>query len=174
MTAWFTSDTHYGHVNVIKYTNRPFGSVKEMNAELMARHNALIKPDDIVYFLGDFGFGNVRVLTEIFEALNGRFYFVRGNHDHEFLRYWAKNKPVGEDHKMVCIKDYYEIRENKQVKACLFHFPLAVWYHNYYGTYMLHGHSHGRYTGVGKILDVGVDCHNYKPISFEEIKQILL
>ena len=35
--VWFTSDTHFHHENIIRFCNRPFGSIEEMNDELVRR-----------------------------------------------------------------------------------------------------------------------------------------
>lgn len=48
---FFTSDFHFGHKNIIRYDNRPFLSVEEMDAEIVRRWNAKVSPDDIVYIL---------------------------------------------------------------------------------------------------------------------------
>ena len=56
---FWTSDSHYFHNNILKYCNRPFGSVEAMNEALVANWNSVVKPDDHVYHLGDFCFGNV-------------------------------------------------------------------------------------------------------------------
>ena len=46
---FFTSDLHFGHKNIIRYDNRPFLSVEEMDAEIVRRWNAKVSPDDIYY-----------------------------------------------------------------------------------------------------------------------------
>jgi calcineurin-like phosphoesterase family protein len=33
----------------------------------------------------------------------------------------------------------------------------------------LFGHSHGKLPPYGKSFDIGVDCHNYKPLSLDEV-----
>ncbi len=76
---WFTSDQHFGHENIIKYCNRPFASVDQMNFELVRRHNAVVKDDDIVFHLGDFSM-HPRMLF-ILSLLKGVHYLVAGNHD---------------------------------------------------------------------------------------------
>lgn len=48
---WITSDEHYGHFNIIKYCNRPFKHIDDMNDQLIERHNKLVGRDDIVYRL---------------------------------------------------------------------------------------------------------------------------
>lgn len=54
---FFTSDTHFFHANIIKYANRPFGSVEEMNEELIRCWNETVPEDGVVYHLGNFSFG---------------------------------------------------------------------------------------------------------------------
>jgi calcineurin-like phosphoesterase family protein len=65
MNKWFISDTHFSHANIIRYTGRPFQSVNEMDERLIENWNALIAPEDIVFFLGDFGLGTTDFLTDL-------------------------------------------------------------------------------------------------------------
>lgn len=56
MNIWFWSDTHFNHFNIIKYCNRPFQSLEIMNSTMIAKFNERVKKEDLVFFLGDFGF----------------------------------------------------------------------------------------------------------------------
>ncbi len=58
MSLYFTSDTHFGHKNIIQTCNRPFASVDEMDEAMVARWNQRVGPDDTVFHLGDFCFRN--------------------------------------------------------------------------------------------------------------------
>src|SRR5271170_819424 len=79
---FFTSDEHYGHTNIIKYTNRPYKDVETMNRDLIARHNSVVDPLDIVYHLGDFALTHPRYAHDILKKLNGaKHILVKGNHD---------------------------------------------------------------------------------------------
>ena len=88
---WFTSDYHMGHSNIIGLCERPFADIVEMERQIIARHNELIAPDDIVYDLGDFAYRcTAEHATECLRKLNGRRTVLWGNHDkplrHAFRR----------------------------------------------------------------------------------------
>lgn len=80
---YFTSDFHFNHANVIKYCNRPFETVDQMNEVLLKAWNEVVKPEDTVYFLGDFCFNPQKAL-EWLSKLNGEIIFISGNHDKTF------------------------------------------------------------------------------------------
>ena len=44
------------HLNIIRYCERPFKSAEEMNKVIIRKHNERVKPEDTVFFLGDFIF----------------------------------------------------------------------------------------------------------------------
>ena len=54
---FFTADTHWGHRNIIRYCQRPFADVDEMNEALITNWNSTVGKDDIVFHLGDFAMG---------------------------------------------------------------------------------------------------------------------
>lgn len=85
MNVYIISDTHFSHANIIKYCNRPFESVEQMNRVLIDRWNAVVTPDDTVIHLGDV-FWSYRDACELTWRLNGRKMLVRGNHDWDVLR----------------------------------------------------------------------------------------
>lgn len=76
------SDTHFNHANIIKYCNRPFATVDEMNSALIAGWNAIVHTEDTVYFLGDFALGPKEAFRRFSQCLNGHKHFIFGNHDH--------------------------------------------------------------------------------------------
>ena len=76
------SDSHFGHKNIIKYCNRPFDNVEDMNSTLIKNWNSVVDNEDYVYRLGDFGLGTKDELIAIGNKLNGHKILVMGNHDH--------------------------------------------------------------------------------------------
>lgn len=77
------ADTHFNDADILAYEGRPFGSVEEMDDEIVRRWNIDVRPGDTVWLLGDVGKeGEGRLsLREIFGRLNGDITLVRGNHD---------------------------------------------------------------------------------------------
>ena len=168
-TTWFTSDTHYGHKNIIKYSNRPFDSVEEMDEALITNYNAVVKPGDTLYHLGDFAFAETSRVCNILRRLNGNKHFIRGNHDKsvqgDALGYFS------------FVKDYHELKIKTPVrqKIVLCHYPFETWNAGHHGTWHLHGHTHRNLKTSKNIRrwDVGVDSNNYFPVSFEQIAEIM-
>lgn len=99
MRHFLISDTHFYHKNIIKYCNRPFWKDKsnepsdedvlEMNETLIKRWNDVVRPEDLVFHLGDFAFGDKQRIIEIAKRLNGKIYFIMGNHDYRYgFKFW--------------------------------------------------------------------------------------
>jgi len=164
---WFTSDTHFGHTNILEFSSRPFKTVDEMDAELITRWNAIVGKKDIIYHLGDFALCDVKRATNAMRRLNGRIRLVRGNHDQKIIK--------GELESMFeWVKDYFELTGPNKVKIVLSHYAFETWNKSHFGSWQLHGHSHGSlvFRDV-KRLDVGVDTHDYRPYSIYEIEKIM-
>jgi len=155
----FTADTHFGHANIIHKCQRPFACAQEMDEALIANWNAVVRPQDTVYHLGDVAFRNRNSVTRILGRLNGQKHLVWGNHDSNQLRknpLWASSTP------------YVEATVDGQ-RLVLFHYAMRVWSGLHRGAIHLYGHSHGSMPGTNASLDVGVDCWNYHPVSLDEI-----
>jgi calcineurin-like phosphoesterase family protein len=162
---WFTSDTHFNHDNIVTISNRPFVSLEEMTETIIDRWNAVVLPGDTVFHLGDFaisrGKKHAEPVDNILARLNGQKWLISGNHDRDEV----KKNP-----RWTMVKDYHEIRvdlggKHKQ-RIVLFHYAMRVWNQMHRGAWLLHGHSHGNLPDIGgKSLDVGVDCHDFRPVS---------
>lgn len=158
---WFTSDEHMGHRNIIKYTNRPFDSVEEMDEIIIQRHNEVVEDGDTVIHAGDYTLVSNRenVERKYIQRLNGKHIFISGSHD----KWLGKKHPI----------QIFE-RTFNSVLFVICHYALHEWALSHYGSYMLYGHSHNRLfennqEPVGKVLDIGVDGHNFYPWSLDEI-----
>ena len=46
---FFTSDTHFHHANIIRFCNRPFRDVEEMDEILIRNWNEVVGPEDTVF-----------------------------------------------------------------------------------------------------------------------------
>lgn len=78
---YYIGDTHFGHENVIKYDNRPFTTVEEMDKFLIKKWNAKVNDEDYVYIIGDFVYGSCHKPSYYLEQLKGYKHLIIGNHD---------------------------------------------------------------------------------------------
>ena len=155
---YFIADTHFSEDNIISYENRPFENSTEMNEEIISRWNDVVKEEDSVYILGDFGADGHE--ASILNQLNGNKYLVKGNHDVQSNEYY---RSVG----FVEVYEYPIIIKNFWI---LSHEPLYVNTNMPYAN--LFGHVHNSpiiKTFSSQHYCVSVERIDYKPISFEEI-----
>lgn len=167
MATLFTSDSHFGHANIINLCKRPFVSVQEMDEELIERWNDIVKPEDTVYHLGDFAFrGTPERACEIANLLNGKVLFIEGNHDEELNKAWGFQEFPTRWQRLPL---YYEAKvEGQKIVMC--HYAMRTWHHDLRGVWHLYGHSHGGLAPLGKSVDIGADVWGFQPVSFEKLK----
>ena len=116
---------NFNHINIIKYCDRPFDSVHEMDSTIINNFNSKVTKLDHTIHAGDFTFKNPEPYIK---QLNGSHTFIRGNHDR-----WM-NKTY---HEM-----WIKTIEGQTIVAC--HYAMRVWPRSHYSSWMLYGQSHGK------------------------------
>jgi calcineurin-like phosphoesterase family protein len=179
-----TADHHFAHANIIKYCDRPYISVGEMDTDLIIRWNQAVGKDDTVWHLGDFTLSGLTKAKSYFARLNGdiRMLSYPWHHDNWWLdSYEKKPEPIlsasGHPVRLLPPMVVLEIpelgKDGYPLAITLCHYPLAVWDRKHYGAWHLHGHSHGSYRAEGYIIDVGVDCMGFYPIALSTVVTLM-
>ena len=173
---FFISDTHFGHANMITFTNydgtrmRPFNSVEECDELMIENWNKTVKPTDRIYHLGDVVY-KCKNRDEIMQRLNGEKILIKGNHDRDQLGWYMKY--------------FKDIRGTHHIDGnyLLGHFPIHP---DSKGRFVrgLHGHTHAQTVMKSSLVHCGfvrepdpwyrnccVEVNNYSPIPFELIKE---
>lgn len=170
---YFSSDHHCWHKNIQKFcpNTRQGDGVEEMNQLMINAHNSVVKPEDEVWFLGDFSFGDAKSTKAIISQLNGKLNLVLGNHD-KVIR-----GDISIQKMFTSVQEYKRISVGRQ-SIVLFHYPIIEWDSMHHGSYHLFGHVHGGLINKphGRSMDVGIDARStgdMKPWSFDEIDEIL-
>jgi calcineurin-like phosphoesterase family protein len=160
---WFTADLHLDHWKIRQLMARPFGSLEEMNDEILRRYNEKVAKRDEVYILGDLAFKNY---SKWVDRLRGRKHLILGNHDEKRLTQ--------------AIVDMFEsVQEVKYLRwekhrFYLSHYAHRTWRNSHNGSFHLYGHSHGMLDpNWGRSMDVGVDAHDFYPVSIEYVVETL-
>lgn len=173
---YYISDMHFGHNNVIRYDNRPFDTITQMDETLINNWNARISDEDTVYVLGDAFFKGEERSLEILLQLKGHKHLIKGNHDR------VKGRLAQE---WESIQDYAEITDGEYF-VVMSHYPMIFYNRQHYGAVMLYGHVHNtrewkliekwkqelrRMDIPAHIINVGcmMDYMNYTPRTLEEL-----
>lgn len=165
MTVFYTSDQHWNHNNVLKFENRPYKTVEEMNKGMIKNWNNVVGESDLVHHLGDFCFGNYSKWVAILEQLNGKIILYKGNHDDSKVVKRLLRDGYLEDLHMV--GDYFKVKSPKtgvNYQLTLSHYPMEIG--NRPRKFNIHGHLHSEETlsNYKNQLNVGVDS----PINFSK------
>lgn len=174
-TIWITSDTHYGHANMVAGISewkdisrcRPFITIDEMNDVLVTNINNVVKEQDLLFHLGDWSLGGSENIERFRKRLHVKeIHLITGNHN-AFIR---KNmEHYG--HFFHILPDLYTITIDKTFLV-LCHYPLASWEKCSHGSLMLHGHIHSNPLTkhkIGRILDIGIDgSTEFRPYNLRE------
>ena len=132
---FYISDLHFGHKNIIRYDNRPFKTVEEMNNTLINNWNSVVSDEDMVYILGDISWDNEDKTVEIFNQLKGIKVLIKGNHDN--IKRGSKLVKC-----FTSIQDYAELYLDKKNKVVMSHYPILFWNGQFRDTVHLYGHVH--------------------------------
>jgi calcineurin-like phosphoesterase family protein len=184
MSTFFTSDTHFGHANIIRYSRRPYDDVDVMNDGLVDAWNDTVRPTDEVWHLGDVVMGNAAQTLELVGHLHGRKLLVPGNHD----RCWSGHRKVGpwaqryEAAGFELLPNQVALQlADRDVLAC--HFPYKGDSHDddrYVehrptddGRWLLHGHVHEKWRQCGRQVNVGTDVWGYRPVEVAVLEDLI-
>ena len=178
-SLYFTSDLHLLHEAVISYSNRPFKDKFEMTEKIIENWNKVIPKEGIVFDLGDFAFtARIDLIADLKSKLNGTIYKIYGNHDYQnkFHRTEIQNIFGGIIYDVLEIEINDSFLEEEYAKLFLSHYPHLEWNRR---AIHLHGHIHSQKNKRSidfnpMRYDVGIDNNDYKPISWFEVKEIIL
>lgn len=179
-----TSDTHFSHERISDLAGRPFGSVREMDAEMIRRWNEAVAPDDVVLHLGDLALGPIAESLPLTARLHGRKLLVPGNHDRvspatQSQRAIDRFQPLYEAAGWTILPEIIA-GARRRVSILASHYPYSgdtqgADRHTSHrpvdhGRPLLHGHTHHRANGpVGHQFHVGVDAFDFAPVPISRI-----
>lgn len=168
---YLTADPHFGHKQIIKHVNRPFKNVQQMEKTIIDNYNAVVKEDDEAWFIGDFTmFGPDRrhYIERILSLLNGQKHLVFGNHD--------RFKPFTYlDMGFTSAHTYFPMTI-KGIDFVLCHDPAVYDFVKNTEGVLICGHIHGWFQHClpqHRIINVGVDVWDFKPVSIDQIFELL-
>ena len=174
---YFTADTHFGSKRTLELSKRPFKNIDEMDKTILDNFNSILTENDILYHLGDFG--NYEMVSKI----NCPGCLILGNYEvkdimqdydddiNEFYHQLRKEGFIDVDSFLRMVKPSPSTGEF--VLFNLIHEPSkSIKYDpglEGRSVFNLYGHIHGRQMVRHYGLDVGVDCHHFRPVSMDDV-----
>lgn len=164
-THYFIADTHFGHIGILDQAMRPQRDIETHDRQIIDNWNAMVRPTDTVWHLGDFAGEDVAFdyVASVFKKLNGRKRLIVGNHDGEEVRAKLPWESVDEVRTIVA----------PECKIVLCHYPFREWNGYFGGDLHFHGHTHGKLLSSRNSWDCGVDHKGFTPMTFEAIKEMM-
>jgi len=167
--VWLWADQHFGHKNIIDFSNRPYPNLELMHECMILNHNEIVQPQDVCIWVGDISFLKADATNEILHQLNGYKILILGNHDLQGSK--VKKLHVNEIHLMKVIQ--VPIKD-KMYDLVLTHYPM----HNLpkKNVINIHGHEHVSFlysASSAQHINVNCELHGYKPISMQSVIDLI-
>lgn len=168
---YYIADTHFGHENIMRLSNRPFKSVDEMDQTIIDNWNNKVTNKDTVYILGDLCFRAGKEPEYYLKKLNGKKVLIIGNHDGVIMKNIRNLSKYFEE-----ITPYKEINDNGS-KIVMCHYPLVEWNGYFRDALHFYGHIHNN-TGnkaysimkdMKNAYNVGVDILEFAPQNKDDV-----
>lgn len=156
---WVWSDHHFGHKNIIEFSDRPYADIDEMREHLIANYNDYVGPDDVCFWVGDVAYKqNATRTNAILDQCGGYKILIVGNHD------FKKNKVMKMNFDEIHL--LYEIELDYLHDLVFTHYPHRLLRRP---AFNLHGHSHSFVWDDPFKINVCVEHTQYRPRSLREI-----
>lgn len=160
MSTFLIGDTHFHHANIIKYCDRPFATVAEMNERIIENWNHTVGRLDTVFVLGDFALCGKNGIIDIGNKLHGKKTLILGNHDDASIKTYYDAGFEFVSKYPILYKDFY----------ILSHYPQYIQNNGVYANIFAHVHNNPMYTDFStRSFCVSAERINYTPIDFDEI-----
>lgn len=169
---YFTSDLHFWHNNILDYCDRPWDDIPSMNDGLIKNWNDTVDEDDTVYIIGDFSFGGTTKIKSVLDRLVGYKVLILGNHDHgnknnKWIRFGMDEVIYNTHHITIfeheVLLNHYPYR-GYEIDDRVFDGQLLD-----NGYFLLHGHVHKAWKVNKRMINVGVDVWDCKPVALPQI-----
>lgn len=159
--TFLIGDLHFGHANIIRYCNRPFKDIDEMEKILIKNWNGVVGKDDTVIVVGDFALLPVEKMASITKQLNGHKHLVLGNHDTKAIKTYL-------DMGFEVVSPYSIILDEYFIVS---HKPQFIENQGLFANIYAHVHDLAEYKDyTARSFCVSAERINYTPIDFDEIK----
>lgn len=161
MSHFYTADPHFNHAAILRLCGRPVKTTRKMDNAILGTQQALVRPDDDLWVLGDFAFAaadHQDYIRHLFDRIPARKPLMRGNHDSD----WVGG--LG----WVSVDDICEVNDGGQ-RLVLCHHPMLTWPNARKGALQLFGHVHAGWKGRRNSMNAGVDVWNFEPVTTRQI-----
>ena len=168
---YFTADTHFGSKRTLELSKRPFKNTDEMDKTILDNFNNILTEEDVLYHLGDFG------NYELVDKINCPVCLILGNYEEKDIMQEYDDNVYDFSHQLR-LEGFESIERTKYISMPnpetldfilfnLVHEPSKCIKKD--NVFNLYGHIHGRQMVRHYGLDVGVDCHHFRPVSMDDV-----
>lgn len=151
---WFISDTHFGHEAIIEFGKRPFANTAEMDEALAQNWTERVKPEDLIYHLGDIAWTSAGL--RLFGELPGTKRLIIGNHD--------DGKACAQ-----LVQKLELTRDFDESGFTATHMPKRFERHDL--RINVHGHVHPYDLDDPRYVNICVERTEYRPLHIDELRE---